>query len=48
MSVQTKYTYKTGRGLPGGIYDMYHYPVDSRFNEEKNGVACKTYFRAGA
>lgn len=38
MSVQTKYTYKTGRGLPGGIYDMYHYPVDSRFNEEKNGV----------
>ena len=38
MSVQTKYTYKTGRGLPGGIYDMHHYPVDSRFNEEKNGV----------
>lgn len=38
MSVQTKYTYKTGSGLPGGIYDMYHYPVDSRFNEENNGV----------
>ncbi len=38
MAVQTKYGYKTGRGLPGGIYDMYHYPVDSRFNEEKNGV----------
>lgn len=38
MAVQTKYTYKTGRGLPGGIYDMHHYPVDSRFNEEKNGV----------
>ncbi len=38
MSVQTKYSHKTGSGLPGGIYDMYHYPVDSRFNEENNGV----------
>ena len=38
MSVQSKYAYQTGRGLPGGIYDMYHYPVDSRFNEEENGV----------
>ena len=37
MSVQTSYGYKTARGIPGGIYDMYHYPVDSRFNEEENG-----------
>lgn len=37
MSVQTKYGYATGKGIAGGIYDMYHYPVESRFNEEENG-----------
>lgn len=37
MSVQKKYGYRTGKGIAGGIYDMYHYPVDSRYNEEANG-----------
>lgn len=37
MSVQTTYGYATARGIAGGIYDSYHYPVDSRFNEEENG-----------
>lgn len=38
MSVQTKYGYATGKGIAGGIFDMFHYPVESRFNEEENGV----------
>ncbi len=38
MSVQTTYGYATSKGIAGGIYDMYHYQVDSRFNEEPNGV----------
>jgi len=38
MSVQTKYGNRTAKGIAGGIYDMYHYSVDSRFNEEANGV----------
>lgn len=38
MSVQTKYGFATSKGIAGGIYDMYHYPVDSRYNEEDNGV----------
>lgn len=38
MSVQTTYGYATGKGIAGGIYDMFHYPVESRFNEEENGV----------
>lgn len=38
MSVQTTYGFATGKGIAGGIYDMYHYPIDSRFNEEENGV----------
>ena len=37
MSAQTTYGFATSKGVPGGIYDMYHYPVDSRFNEEDNG-----------
>ena len=37
MAVQTSYGYATPKGIPGGIYDLYHYPVDSRFNEEDNG-----------
>ena len=37
MSAQKNYGYATGRGIAGGIYDMDHYPVDSRFNEEPNG-----------
>lgn len=37
MSAQTSYGYRTGKGIAGGIYDMHHYPVDSRFNEEENG-----------
>lgn len=37
MSVQKTYGYATSKGIAGGIYDMYHYPVDSRFNEEENG-----------
>lgn len=38
MSVQTKYGHATAKGNAGGIYDMYHYAVDSRFNEEASGV----------
>lgn len=38
MSVQTSYGYQTPKGVAGGIYDMFHYAVDSRFNEENNGV----------
>ena len=38
MSVQTKYGNATAKGIAGGIYDMFHYAVDSRFNEEANGV----------
>ena len=38
MSVQTSYGYSPNRGIAGGIYDMYHYIVDSRYNEEENGV----------
>ncbi len=34
---QTKYNYAPGRGIAGGIYDSFHYPVDSRWNEEANG-----------
>lgn len=37
MSAQMKYGFATGKGIAGGIFDMYHYPVDSRFNEEANG-----------
>ena len=37
MAVQTSYGYATPKGIPGGIYDLYHYPVDSRFNEEDSG-----------
>ena len=37
MGVQKTYGYATSKGIAGGIYDMYHYPVDSRFNEEENG-----------
>lgn len=36
MSVQNTYGYATGKGIAGGIHDMYHYQVDSRFNEEGN------------
>ena len=38
MSVQTSYGYQTPKGVAGGIYDMFHYAVDSRFNEENTGV----------
>ena len=38
MSVQTSYGNQTPKGVAGGIYDMFHYPVDSRFNEEADGV----------
>lgn len=38
MSVQTKYGNATAKGVAGGIYDMFHYAVDSRFNEEASGV----------
>lgn len=38
MSVQKTYGFATSKGVAGGIYDMYHYPVDSRFNEEENGA----------
>lgn len=38
MSVQTSYGNQTPKGVAGGIYDMFHYAVDSRFNEEANGV----------
>ena len=38
MSVQTSYGNQTPKGVAGGIYDMFHYAVDSRFNEETDGV----------
>lgn len=38
MSAQTVYGFATGKGIAGGIYDMYHYPVDSRINEEETGA----------
>ena len=44
MGVQKTYSYATGKGVAGGIYDMFHYPVDSRFNEEENG---KLHFGVG-
>lgn len=44
MAAQTKYNYATGKGIAGGIYDMYHYPVDSRFNEAETG---KLHFGMG-
>ena len=34
MGVQKTYGYATSKGVAGGIYDMFHYPVDSRFNED--------------
>ena len=42
MGVQKTYSYATSKGVAGGIYDMFHYPVDSRFNEEATGVALPT------
>lgn len=44
MGVQKTYGYATSKGVAGGIYDMFHYPVDSRFNEEENG---KLHFGVG-
>lgn len=44
MGVQKTYSYATGKGVAGGIYDMFHYPVDSRFNEEATG---KLHFGVG-
>ena len=44
MSAQTSYNYQTPKGVAGGIYDMYHYQVDSRVNEEDNG---KLHFGMG-
>lgn len=38
MSVQTIYRHAATRGIAGGIYDMHHYPVDTRYNEEPSGV----------
>ena len=37
MAAQMNYGYSTAKGIAGGIYDMYHYKVDSRINEEENG-----------
>ena len=37
MAAQMNYGFSTGKGIAGGIYDMYHYKVDSRINEEENG-----------
>lgn len=34
---QTKYNYAPSRGIAGGIFDSFHYPVDSRWNDEENG-----------
>ena len=39
MGVQKTYGYATSKGVAGGIYDMFHYPVDSRFNEEATGIS---------
>lgn len=38
MAVQTSYSFATGKGIAGGIYDMYHYTVDSRTNEAATGA----------
>lgn len=38
MSAQTSYGFATAKGIAGGIHDMYHYQVDSRYNQENNGV----------
>ena len=37
MGVQKTYGYATSKGIAGGIYDMYHYPVDSRTNAAASG-----------
>ena len=44
MGVQKTYSYATSKGVAGGIYDMFHYPVDSRFNEE---ATSKLHFGVG-
>lgn len=36
--IQFDYSSRPAKGIAGGIYDAYHYPIDSRFNEEENGV----------
>ena len=38
MAAQLNYGYSTGKGIAGGIFDAYHYKIDSRVNEEANGV----------
>lgn len=37
MSVQMKYGYSTPRGIPGGLYDLSPYVIDTRLNEAANG-----------
>lgn len=37
MSAQTTYGFATAHGVAGTIYDLYHYPIDSRSNEEETG-----------
>lgn len=38
MSVQTSYGYSTPKGIPGGLYDLSTYVIDSRLNEAANGA----------
>lgn len=37
MSAQTRYGYSTQRGIPGGLFDLTCYTIDTRANEEENG-----------
>ena len=35
--MQKTYGFATSKGIAGGIYDAYHYPVDSRINSADSG-----------
>lgn len=37
MGVQKTYGYATSKGIAGGIFDAFHYPVDSRTNAAASG-----------
>ena len=36
MAAQTSYSYQTPRGVPGGLFDISPYAIDSRTNGEEN------------
>ena len=37
MAAQTKYGYATPSGVPGGLFDLAPYEVNTRTNEEEAG-----------